>query len=208
MNYLLFIVFGYLSGSVLFCYYLPLWLKKTDITENFDDRNPGAFNCISNAGFAIGFPALLCDLLKGAIPVYLACKYLDITNYTFTLVMIAPVIGHAFPVFRKFRGGKSITVTFGVLCGLLPFWQPLILLAVIYVFFSVIVRIYPHRCRSMLTFLCFGALSMVWIRAGAVSIGCAVNSLVVFLKHKFTPEICDESFCAKLPFFSHTFFSK
>ena len=44
MNYLLFIVFGYLSGSVLFCYYLPLWLKKTDITENFDDCNPGAFN--------------------------------------------------------------------------------------------------------------------------------------------------------------------
>ena len=69
MYYLLFSFLGYLSGSVLFCYCFPLWFKKIDITKQSADKNPGAFNCFRLAGPFIGIPALLCDLLKGAIPV-------------------------------------------------------------------------------------------------------------------------------------------
>ena len=50
MNYLLFILFGYLSGSMLFSYWLPLWLKKTDITQDTPDENPGVYNCVIKAG--------------------------------------------------------------------------------------------------------------------------------------------------------------
>ena len=122
--------------------------------------------------------------------------------------MIAPVLGRAFPVFRNFGGGKAITVTFGVLLGLLPFWQPVVLLAVIYLFFSLCVRVYPNRKRSMAVFLCFGVLSFVWLRAGAVSLGCAVNSAVVFIKHKFSPEGESRQSFVKLPIINKRFFEK
>ena len=78
MLWLLFVLFGYLSGSVLYCYYLPLWIKGLDITKDSSDKNPGAFNCISRAGAAIGIPALLFDLLKGTLPILLACNFLDV----------------------------------------------------------------------------------------------------------------------------------
>ena len=72
MNYLIFAVLGYLSGSVLYAYYLPLWLCGIDITADAADGNPGVFNCVKQAGKAIGLTALVCDLLKGALPVLLA----------------------------------------------------------------------------------------------------------------------------------------
>lgn len=208
LYYLLFSFLGYLSGSVLFCYCFPLWFKKIDITKQSSDKNPGAFNCFCFAGPFIGIPALLCDLLKGAIPVFAAARFTDIQSPAFALVMIAPVLGHAFPVFRNFGGGKAITVTFGVLLGLLPFWQPVVLLAVIYLFFSLCVRVYPNRRRSMVVFLCFGVLSVVWLRAGAVSLGCAVNSAVVFIKHKFSPEGESGQSFVKLPIINKRFFEK
>ena len=129
-------------------------------------------------------------------------------NLTFAIVLAAPVLGHAFPIFRNFRGGKAITVTFGTLLGLLPFWQPVVLLAVIYIFFSLVIQIYPNRSRSMLTFFCFGVLSVVWIRAGAVSLGCAASSCIVFFKHKFSFVGENETFFAKMPFGSKYFFNK
>lgn len=206
--YLLFSLLGYLSGSVLFCYCFPLWFKKIDITKQSDDKNPGAFNCFRLAGPLVGVPALLCDLLKGAVPVFAAARFTDIQSPAFALVLMAPVLGHAFPILRNFRGGKAITVTFGVLFGLLPFWQPVALLAVIYLFFSLCVRVYPNRVRSMAVFLCFGVLSVVWLRAGAVSLGCAVNSAVVFLKHKFSPEEESGQGFVKLPVINKRFFGK
>ena len=206
MIYLLFSLVGYLLGSVLFCYYLPLWFMGIDITKNTPDHNPGAFNCISSAGWIIGIPALILDLLKGAVPVFAAARLSSTASPAFILVMMAPVLGHAFSIFNCFKGGKAITVSFGVLLGLLPFWRPAVLLAIIYIFFSAVVRVYPNRTRSMLVFFCFGVLSVVWLKAGSVSFGCAANSAIVFFKHKFSPKV-HQSF-VRPPVFSEKFLQR
>ncbi len=65
--------------------------------------------------------------------------------------MAAPVIGHAFPVFFRFQGGKGIAVSFGCL---LPIWQPLALFAAFFIFFSVALRITSHYHRTLITYLC------------------------------------------------------
>ena len=79
-------------------------------------------------------------------------------------VIAAPVIGHIFPIFFRFRGGKGIAVTFGCLLGLLPSWQPLAWLAAFFIFFSVVVRITPHYYRTLITYLCtFLCLSLIHI---------------------------------------------
>lgn len=183
MKYLLFSVLGYLSGSILYSYYLPLWLKGVDVTADTPDGNPGAFNCIAKAGKPLGLCALMCDLLKGALPVLFAAQQLDIGRWEFALVLAAPVAGHAFSLFRRLRGGKAITVSFGVLLGLFPLWQPFALLAASYLFFTLILCIQPHRHRSIITFLCFGLGVFAWMPNTPVSLGCALIAGIVLSRH-------------------------
>lgn len=183
MKYLLYIAAGYLSGSVLFSYYLPLWLRGIDVTRDTPDGNPGAFNCIANAGWPLGLLALACDLLKGALPVWLAARDLGRLDWGFALVMAAPVAGHAWPLFRRFKGGKAIAVSFGVALGLLPEWQPVVILAACYLFFSLVIRLEPHRFRSIVTYLCFGAVTQVWLGAAPMGLGCLLLAGIVIRRH-------------------------
>ena len=69
-------------------------------------------------------------------------------------MIAAPVIGHAFPVFYHFKGGKGITVTFGVLLGLFPIWEPAVMLAALFIIFSLVLRITPHFYRTGVTYIC------------------------------------------------------
>lgn len=189
MPYWFYIALGYLSGSVLYSYYLPLWLKGLDVTEDAPDGNPGAFNCIHKAGWPMGLAALACDVLKGAIPVFLAARALGMHRWTFALVVAAPVAGHAWSVFRRFQGGKAIAVSFGVTLGLWPVWRPFVVLAACYLFFSLVVRLEPHRFRSVVTYVCFGAASLIWLGAGGVGLGCLLTaSIVVSRHHRPEPE--------------------
>ena len=77
MRYLLFILFGYLCGSVLNGYLLPLWIKHVDVTENSPDHNPGAANVFLYAGIPLGVLVILLELAKGAVPVYWATPALS-----------------------------------------------------------------------------------------------------------------------------------
>lgn len=192
MSWIIYIALGYLSGSILYSYYLPLWLKGLDVTLNTPDGNPGAFNCISKAGWPLGLTALACDVLKGAVPVLLAARDLDPGEWAFALVVAAPAAGHAWPVFRRFRGGKAIAVSFGTALGLWPLWQPFGLLAACYLFFSLVVRLEPHRFRSIVTYLCFGA--GVLIRFGPIpaALGSALTAFIVVSRH-WRPEPSEEA---------------
>ena len=179
---------GYLCGSILFAYYLPLWLKGIDITKGTKDKNPGVSNCVAKAGWVIGIAALVFDLLKGGLPVFLARRTLDSGRWTFALVMAAPVLGHLFPIFRKFSGGKGIAVSFGVMLGLLPVFRPLVLLVLLYLFFLLVVRVHPNRLLSIITFTAFGLLSIVIVRQGSLALGCVLISALVAIRHVFSRE--------------------
>lgn len=188
MNYAVCALAGYLSGSVLYAYHLPLWLLGIDITEDTPDGNPGVFNCVSRAGWGIGLLAAVCEVAKGAVPVLLAASFLDIRQWPFALVLAAPVAGHAWPLLRPDRGGKGIAVSFGVLLGLFPVWQPVGILALCYLVFSLVVRVQPHRCRSIVTYLCFTAGMILRFRATPITLGSALVSAIVIKRHHRPPE--------------------
>ena len=117
-QYLFYILFGYLSGSVLYGYLLPKYIKKIDVTKESPDQNPGVANAFLCAGAPIGFCALMLELLKGYLPVHAAMHVLNPRHLIFGLVLAAPVLGHAFPFWNPKMGGKSIAVSFGVLLGI------------------------------------------------------------------------------------------
>lgn len=123
-EYLLFILLGYFSGSVLYARLLPRLLKGVDVTRQSGDGNPGTANAIQLAGWPVGLLSLGLELAKGAVPVFLAARHLDMSQTAFALVLAAPALGHAFPFGRFTKGGKAIAVSFGCLLGLLPLWQP------------------------------------------------------------------------------------
>lgn len=143
---------GYLLGSILFGGILPKWIKGVDVTACSRDGNPGTANAMRYGGVGVGVLCLLCDLGKGFVPVFLGARRFGVQPVAFFLVAAAPVLGHAFSLFAKFRGGKAIAVSFGVLLGLLPWAQTVLILAGLYIFFSLIIRIHPHERRTVWTF--------------------------------------------------------
>ena len=186
---------GYLSGSIL---YAPIWariLHVGSITDNSKDGNPGVANAFTYGGFTCGSLTLLCELFKGILPVQLYLMstggIMPMSNALFAFVLAAPVIGHIFPVFNSFRGGKGIAVTFGCLLGILPVYQPVIIMALSFIFFSVIIRVSPHLYRTAVSYL--AALPLIAVfsyKAGIVSValGFIVISAAVGYKLFSSPE--------------------
>lgn len=108
---------GFLSGSLPFSVWIGHLVARADI-RRYGDRNPGAANAWRAGGWKAGVPALLLDFLKGAVPVGLARYGAGIGGWPLVPVALAPILGHAFSPFLRFRGGKAIAATFGVWTGL------------------------------------------------------------------------------------------
>ena len=141
-RYLFYVIGGYLSGSVLYARVMCRLFGAGDALLQSKDANPGTSNAFAYGGFACGVLTLVGDLMKGILPVWLYVRTgSGITPASLALVLAAPVVGHAFPCFFGFHGGKAIAVSFGCLLGLVPFWGPVLIFAGSFIFFSVVVRI-------------------------------------------------------------------
>lgn len=129
LNAALWTAAGYLAGSLMFSAWLVRIFTKKDIRD-FGDENPGASNAFKAGGLKLGIPAALLDYLKGAIPVGLAHFQFGVTGWWLVPVALAPILGHAFSVFSRFRGGKAAAVSLGIWTGLTLWEGPSILGAI------------------------------------------------------------------------------
>ncbi|QNM04819.1 glycerol-3-phosphate acyltransferase [Qiania dongpingensis] len=175
---LLFMTAGYLAGSVLFGYLLPKYRKNMDIEQLSEDHNPGTANVMKYAGLPLGILCLVLDIGKGYLPLIWAGRFMAPVSLWFAGVMVAPVLGHAFPLWRNMRGGKAIAVSFGVLLGVQRYSHSVWLLALIYLFLSLVVVIRPNERRSVYTFLLFGTVSGVALFCGSLPGICVGNILI------------------------------
>jgi glycerol-3-phosphate acyltransferase PlsY len=117
---------AFLSGSIPFSVWLGYYFARKDI-RRYGDGNPGAANAWRAAGWRIGVTAMLLDYLKGALPVAIARYGMGMSDWTIVPIAIAPVLGHAFSPFLRFRGGKAVAVTMGVWSGLTLWAAPTVL---------------------------------------------------------------------------------
>lgn len=122
----LWILISFVMGSLP----LSLWLGKlalhTDVRQ-YGDGNPGGANVWRAGGKGLGLLAILLDFLKGAIPVGLANFTVGVDGWQLVAVALAPILGHAYSPFLRFRGGKALSVTFGIWCGLTLWVVPSVL---------------------------------------------------------------------------------
>lgn len=183
-----FAALGYLSGSVLFARVFSGLMGK-DILAGSKDANPGTANAFQHGGFFCGVGTLLGDLFKGFFPVWLFLRgSLNAPPLALSLVAAAPVVGHAFPVFYGFQGGKGIAVTFGCLLGLLPLWPPFAIFAGSFLFFSLVVRITPHFQRTIASYLSALILLVLFRQPNEIILGFFLIACVVCLRMHMSKE--------------------
>ena len=186
MVWIICIVGGFLSGSVMYCWMVPKLVLDKDICMLSPDHNPGAANVFKYCGAFWGMICLFLDLLKGYLPVRLASQYVDTTHVLFALVLAAPVLGHAMAPFWHCGGGKCIATAFGVMLGIVKNNAIGFLLAFLYIMFSTVIKIKPHRLRSIITFGLFGLGSFLFLghrNEYSIAMGCVLISIIVILKH-------------------------
>ena len=124
MALFLLIVFAYLVGSIPSAVWLGKRFYKIDVRE-FGSGNAGATNTFRVLGKKAGIVVLVCDILKGSMSVLLAflSSYNVNSNQFVNLQLalgIAAVVGHVFPVFAGFRGGKGVATILGIVICLTP----------------------------------------------------------------------------------------
>ena len=109
---------SYLFGSISFALLLGKLFRDIDIRD-YGSGNLGATNAIRVLGVKIGVPVLLLDALKGYLCVYIAFMFTGNTYIAIACGIVA-VIGHCFPFYLRFSGGKGVATGTGVLIALLP----------------------------------------------------------------------------------------
>jgi len=126
-NFIFLIIFGYLLGSIPWGYLISK-VKRIDIRK-VGSGNIGMTNVLRILGLKWAALVSILDVVKGVIPAYLAINFL-VFDWQIALVSISPILGHIFPVWLKFKGGKGVATTLGVLFILLGWKFSLILLLI------------------------------------------------------------------------------
>ncbi|GJI96210.1 glycerol-3-phosphate acyltransferase [Duganella caerulea] len=115
-------VAAYLIGSISFAVVMSKLFGIAD-PRTYGSKNPGATNVLRSGNKGAAIMTLIGDGAKGWLAVWLAMRYQDqlqIGDATIALVAIAVFLGHLWPVFFRFVGGKGVATALGVLLGLNP----------------------------------------------------------------------------------------
>jgi len=103
---------GSLSAAIIICKLMGLPDPRTQ-----GSRNPGATNVLRIAGKKAAALVLLGDMLKGFIPLLVARAF-DVEDHILAAVGLAAFLGHLYPIFFGFHGGKGVATSLGILLGL------------------------------------------------------------------------------------------
>ncbi len=119
MHIILCLLFSYLIGSIPFSLIIGKVFFKKDV-RNYGSKNLGGSNTGRVLGKGAGFAVMVLDQVKAAIALLLITFYMKHFNNDLTLLAIylssaSIVIGHCYPIFAKFKGGKAVACTFGIL---------------------------------------------------------------------------------------------
>lgn len=156
MQLVITILLAYLAGSIPFGKIIS-GRRGVDISKT-GSGNIGTANVFRHLGWQAGVAVFVLDAAKGFIPVILASEYLNFYDNRLLLVGLAAVLGHIFPVWLKFKGGKGIATGFGVILATAPLLAIIGLL--IYAFCLVVLR--KSAPSSLAAVVCLPVLGLFY----------------------------------------------
>lgn len=133
---ILFALLSYLFGAIPTGYILYFLIEKKDIRTS-GSKATGATNVLRLKGWKYGLPVLILDIFKGFLPVFLAFKLFPDKNFALMCAFLT-IIGHCFPVYIKFKGGKGVATTIGVYAAIA--FKPLLCIVIIFLLVAAITR--------------------------------------------------------------------
>jgi len=175
---------AYLLGSIPFGYLLVRFVQQEDVRDT-GSGNIGATNVARAGGTTLGLFTLLLDALKGFVAAFLAMQFAPNTaNGPSTLAIaaaVAAVVGHIFPVWLRFRGGKGIATALGVFIALVP----MVAFSSVGVFALIVAITRLVSLGSILAAVSipFLAILLVPHRSPALLVGLSFISLLSIVKH-------------------------
>jgi len=167
---------GYLLGSVSFAVVVSRLMRLPD-PRSYGSKNPGATNVLRTGNKIAAVLTLAGDALKGFVAVLLALLYLpEAAPY----VGVAAFVGHVFPLFHRFQGGKGVATAAGVLFGFDP-WLGLATIAT----FAVIAAFFRYVSLASMVASVFAVFFSWFIKlSDATTLAIAVMAVLLIWRHK------------------------
>ena len=169
-------ILGYLFGSIPFGLVLTKFAGTQDL-RSIGSGNIGATNVLRTGRKGLAAATLICDMLKGTVAVVIA-GYFGGPNAAM-LAALGAFLGHLFPVWLKFKGGKGVAVYIGVLIGL--FWPAAIVFCVVWAATAATSR---YSSLSALVASFVTPIFLWWFGHSALASLFAVLTLLVFYVHR------------------------
>ena len=119
MNPILIFIISYFIGNINPSILISKWIKNIDIRDH-NTKNAGASNTLMTLGLKWAIVVGLIDIFKGFIVVYVLRQLYDFNDAYSILSGLAVILGHIYPVFFQFKGGKGTATFFGLMLGLNP----------------------------------------------------------------------------------------
>ncbi len=182
MMFLLFIVGAYLLGSVSFAV-LTSYVFRLPDPRTYGSHNPGATNVLRSGKKLAAALTLLGDAAKGWLAVWLAQKFAPATDdalWFVAAVALAAFLGHLFPIFLRFKGGKGVATALGVMLAI-NVWLGLAALAT-WILVSFIFRY--SSLSALLAALCAPAFAWLLKLPAEYIVLTVVISLLLIWRHK------------------------
>jgi acyl phosphate:glycerol-3-phosphate acyltransferase len=183
----LFVLFGYLVGSIPFGLILTRAYGLGDIRK-IGSGNIGATNVLRTGNKKIALMTLLLDGIKGALAIFLAkvisnyeiVSNLNNNNFFECLVGVSAVFGHCYPIWLKFKGGKGVATGFGVIL-----YFDLFVGIVSLIMWLLITKIFKISSLSALTvYILIPILMFINSLENVFLISSIIISCICFIKHK------------------------
>lgn len=166
-------LFGSISSAIVICKLMGL-----PDPRNEGSGNPGATNVLRIGGKKAAIITLLGDVIKGVIPV-LAAKWYGLNSFDLSLVAFAAFLGHLYPVFFRFEGGKGVATAFGCLIALT--WQVGLMLSGAWLVIAVLFR---YSSLASLTTSILAPIFMWYFTNTNYTVMTCVMSLLLIYRHR------------------------
>ncbi|TPL51413.1 glycerol-3-phosphate 1-O-acyltransferase PlsY [Mesorhizobium sp. B2-4-6] len=174
MGYAVALVFGYLLGSIPFGFLITRAAGLGDVRK-IGSGNIGATNVLRTGNKGLAAATLLLDALKGTAAVLVAGHFSPDLGL---LAGFGAFLGHLFPVWLGFKGGKGVATYLGVLLGLA--WQGMLVFAVVWLAMAFLFR---YSSLAALAAAVIVPIALYFISTPQIAGLFAVMSLIVIVKH-------------------------
>lgn len=175
----------FLVGSVMFSYIIGKLFGK-DIRQ-FGNGNPGSFNLKRALGFRASLIGSALDYSKGVLPLCYVIHHYELNLYQIAIIAVAPILGHMFSPMLKFKGGKAVSVSFGVWSALTDFVVALFYGIMLIVFILIFHKNYEespeyNAIRTNVAFLATGIFVFFYFKS--LFLVWAVNFSLLLFAHR------------------------